>query len=856
MWTTKKLKERFFAFFEKRGHTCLPSSSVVPKDDPTLLFTNSGMVQFKNIFLGEKSKYKRVVTSQRCIRAGGKHNDLDDVGKDNYHHTFFEMLGNWSFGDYFKEEAIDFAYDFLINDLKLNKENMYVTVYDEMDTESRRIWGKYLDQSKILSASFKDNFWEMGEFGPCGPCTEIHYDRIGNRDASHLVNKDDPDVVEFWNIVFMEFERTPKGLTQLKIKNIDTGIGLERLLSILMGVKSNYLIDTFQDIIKFIETKCDYKYEDKDRITDVAFRVLADHSRTIAVCLNDKVAFSSEGVGYVLRRILRRAVRYANDNLKLEKGVLLQCVAKAAESLELKIDVSVVEEEENLFLKTLVKGLNQLMKIAESKGRIDGQDIFLLYDTYGFPVDLTELIVKEKNIPFSTDGFNECAMKAKELSKTSKTLITVNFDFQKTDDSFKYTVNEIEANLLAAVIKNEIVDEIPEDTVANLIFDKTCFYGESGGQVGDRGTIVFYDDNGKNTGLFIVTGTQIQRGYVLHEGILIRGKHSKKAKLFYDENLRLETSANHSATHILNHFLRKFIKTEQQGSLVDPEKLRFDFTSKKLTDDILCSLEDKMNAFIASNAIVTITVHSKDEILSDERIIKMENEEYPDQVRVITMDNGKEVLKEVCGGTHVSNTSEIELVRLISESGVKTNVRRIVALTREKALNVDKNAGMFKSLQEVGGIVKIDCQLSISQKKEIDSQNKENAKKMQKGLEASISTTKKEIEESFINSKLSNLGKKSLFSFECSLLSNFTKKEIGKSLEVLINSFKSSAFLFVQKDDDVLFIAKGESLDNVAKKIQENFPSSFARVFKDQLQGSIPKLSFSKESIIKFFQEE
>lgn len=855
MWTTKKLKERFFAFFEKRGHTCLPSSSVVPKDDPTLLFTNSGMVQFKNIFLGEKSKYKRVVTSQRCIRAGGKHNDLDDVGKDNYHHTFFEMLGNWSFGDYFKEEAIEFAHDFLINDLKLNKENIYVTVYDEMDTESRRIWGKYLDQSRILSASFKDNFWEMGEFGPCGPCTEIHYDRIGNRDASHLVNKDDPDVVEFWNIVFMEFERTPKGLIPLKIKNIDTGIGLERLLSILMGVKSNYLIDTFQNIIKFIETKCEYKYEDGDSITDVAFRVLADHSRTIAVCLNDKVSFSSEGVGYVLRRILRRAVRYANDTLKLEKGVLLQCVAKAAECMELKIDVSVVEEEENLFLKTLVKGLNQLMKISESKGRLDGQDIFLLYDTYGFPVDLTELIVKEKNIPFSIEGFNECSMKAKELSKSTKNLITVNFDFPKTDDSFKYTMNGIEAELVAVVIKNEVVNEIPENTIANLIFDKTCFYGESGGQVGDHGIIEFHDDKGKNIGVFTVTETQIQRGYVLHEGTLA-GMHSKRAKLFYDEKVRLETKANHSATHILNHFLRTFIKTEQQGSLVDSEKLRFDFASKKLSDDVLCSLEDKINAFISSNAVVTVSVHSKDEILSDESIIKMENEEYPEKVRVITMNNGKQVLKEICGGTHVSNTSEIKLLRLVSESGVKTNVRRIVAFTREKAVNVDKNAKMLKDMLASGDVVNIDCQLSISQKKEIDAQNKENAKKIQKDLEACISDTRKEIETSFINSRLSSIGKKPVFSFECALFSKFTKKDIGKSLATLLNAFESSGFLFVSKDDDISFIAKGENLENIAKKIQEDFPLSFVRIVKEQIQGSIPKTSFSKENMTKLFQEE
>lgn len=854
MWTTNLLKERFLSYFERKNHKILPSSPVVPKNDPTLLFTNSGMVQFKNYFLGEKSSYKRVATSQRCIRAGGKHNDLDDVGKDNYHHTFFEMLGNWSFGDYFKEEAIEFAYDFLVNDLKINKDNMYVTIYKEMDEASEKIWLKYLDQSKIIYSSFEDNFWEMGEYGPCGPCTEIHYDRIGNRDARDLVNKGDPDVIEFWNIVFMEYERTPKGLVPLKIKNIDTGIGLERLLSILMNVKSNYLIDSFQDIIKFIETKCEFKYTDQNETEDVAFRVLADHSRTIAVCLNDKVKFSSDGVGYVLRRILRRAVRYAHDTLKLEKGMLSQLVARAATYMGLEIDVTVVDEEENLFLKTLVKGLNQLMKIYESKGKLDGSDIFILYDTYGFPVDLTELIVKEKNIPFSMEGFNECVLKAKEMSsKSNKKLTTVNFDFSKTDDSFKYTTNDIEAELKAIVLDNEIVSELPEKTQAALVFDRTCFYGESGGQVGDRGSISFYGGNGRKIGVFNVQDTQIQRGFVLHIGELI-GKISKKAKLTFDMSYRTPIRANHSSVHILNYFLRTYIKTEQQGSLVDSEKARFDFESKKLSDDVLCGLEDKINNFIQGNVDVKVITCPKSEILTDSHIIKMENEDYPENVRVVVMNGDNNVIKEVCGGTHVSNTSEIKCVRLLSESGIKANTRRIMLVSGNRALEIDKNAEMLKKSLILGETVKIDCQLSISQRREIENMNRENLRSIQKEIENTMDSLKKEIQTGLITFKLSSVGQPAIYTHECKELEKLSRKEIIKALSTLISTVSGACVLYVVKDEDVLFIMCSSQPEILEAKIESEFLPSSIRVVKDQIHCTIPRNNFSIEDLIKTFK--
>lgn len=841
-------------FFEMHGHVPLPSSSVIPRNDPTLLFTNSGMVQFKSIFMGERTEHKRVCTTQRCIRAGGKHNDLDDVGRDNYHHTFFEMLGNWSFGDYFKEDAIRFAYEFLVEDLKLDRDRLYVTVYEEMDQKSKDIWSRYVEPSKIIPSSYKDNFWEMGEFGPCGPCTEIHYDRIGNRDASSLVNRDDPDVLEIWNIVFMEYERTPKGLVPLRIKNIDTGIGLERLLSILMGVRSNYLIDSFQCIIKSIESLCNLCYEDKDDIVDVSFRVLADHTRTIAVCLNDGVAFSSEGAGYVLRRILRRAVRYSHDILRLQKGTLAQLVAVAAEFMDLQVDTSVVDSEEELFFKTLIKGEIQFNKIAQEKGRLEGSDVFLLYDTYGFPKDLTELMAKEKSIPVHLEGFDEARNRAREISKSAKSIITVNFDFEKTDDGFKHTnLNEIDARLMASVLNNELVAEIPDGQTSQLVFDRTCFYGECGGQVGDRGTITFYDDSGDHVGTFNVLDTQIQRGYVLHEGIL-SGRLSPHAVLKYDEELRSLTCANHSTAHILNHFLRSFIDTEQQGSFVDTEKCRFDFTSKRLSDDTLSSLENRINAFVSSNAVVEVTVHARKDVLSDESIIRMSNEEYPDKVRVVGMSNGRETIREVCGGTHVSNTSEIKLVRLLSESGVKANVRRIVAVSNARAQEADENAQRLRKLLASGATVSVDGLLSISDRRDIELLNKNNMKKANSEFKKCACSLQKEVDAELLNFRMSVMMRDGVFIHDSSILSRFSMKDISRCLGLLGASVQShgvSGFIFVRKDSKVVFCACGQDPEKLFSKITETFAGGSFRIINGLVQGATSCCEFTEDKLSK-----
>lgn len=853
MWSTKLLKKKFFEYFEKNRHIVLPSSSVIPKNDPTLLFTNSGMVQFKNIFMGEHTSYKRVVTSQNCIRAGGKHNDLEDVGKDNYHHTYFEMLGNWSFGDYFKKEAIEFAYKFLVEELKLDKNRLYVTYYEELDKESAEIWSKYLDKSRIISASMKDNFWEMGEFGPCGPCTEIHYDRIGNRNAAHLVNKDDPDVLEIWNVVFMEYERTPKGLKELKTKNIDTGIGLERLLSILMDVRSNYLIDSFQHIIKFIEERTNFKYEDGISKEDVAFRVLSDHARTMAVCLNDKVDFSSDGVGYVLRRILRRAVRYAHDILKLKVGDLSKIVKYAADFMEFNINESIIDVEEQLFIKTLFKGKIRLNQMVKEKGSLSGEDVFILYDTYGFPKDLTELIAREENIPISLSGFEEAKNKAKESSRKTKPIITINFDFSKTDDSFKYLeCNGMEANLMGAILNNEINFDISKNVECALVFDKTCFYGESGGQVGDKGKIEFLE-NSEVVGVFNVNDTQIQRGYVLHMGMLESGRITKIAKLTYADHLRSLIAANHSSIHILNYFLRTFIETHQRGSLVDSEKFRLDFEGKKLSDEILNELEDKINKFVESNANVTVTTHPREEILADKTIIKMDDEEYPPIVRLITMSNDELTIKEICGGTHVKNTSEIKAVRLISETGSKLNIRRIVAVSNEKAKLVDENGKELLEKLQTGIPVVLNCDLSIKDRQRIDELNKKNSIKIAAENKRILKSVTDDLKDKLNNLKLSEEPRKKVFSYDANQLLKLGNKDLKKnmvSLSSVLVPEKVNGFIYCENNDEIFVVGSCANKDTSSSLCQDyDF-----RIIKDTYQGTIRSAAFDLNKFSKYFE--
>ncbi|KAL0265825.1 UNVERIFIED_CONTAM: hypothetical protein PYX00_011542 [Menopon gallinae] len=701
MWTSKQLREAFTGYFRKRGHEIIESSSVVPLDDDTLLFTNSGMVQFKSNLLGVKNKFsgvRRACSVQRCIRAGGKHNDLDDVGKDTYHHTFFEMMGNWSFGDYFKKEAIDYAWDFLVNILKISGDRLYATYFhDEAsdvdpDTETKRLWSRYLPLSHIVKGSFRNNFWEMGDTGPCGPCSEIHFDRIGGRDASGLVNTDDPDVLEVWNLVFMQYNRTDSGMDKLRVPSIDTGIGFERLLSILNNVRSNYLTDLFVPLFEYIRNEGDLD-EYKDTISgpsagvDAGYRILADHSRTIAVCLHYGVVPSNEGRGYVLRRICRRAVRCAQETLGLKAGVLERLVEKAAGILGISLEESVlraVSREEALFGRTLNRGIVLFKKLAAKGSTISGRDAFVLYDTYGFPLDLTKILAAENNATVDEEEFHRERERSRMLSREARRRpFSLPESSITTDDRYKYLENGIDAELL---FQSEREGEV------GCVFDKTCFYYECGGQVGDSGVITFYED-GVKVGVLAVADTQMISGNIFHIGKL-DGRTAAAARLVFDSDRRDKIKKSHTGVHILYYFLRKTLLDEvieQKGSLVEAGRLRFDFScSRALGTEEIRDIEAKMNSLVDEDCSVEVEVVKFEGL--DPSVTRNTNEEYPEYVRNVRVLWKNDTIQDLCGGVHVKRTSEIERIRIISETGVSLNTRRIVALTGEAAARAEEDA--------------------------------------------------------------------------------------------------------------------------------------------------------------------
>ncbi|KCZ80119.1 alanine-tRNA ligase, partial [Anncaliia algerae PRA339] len=810
---SKELKEKFLLYFEGHNHKIIESSSVVPYKDNSLLFVNSGMVQFKNNLLGIPNAFsgiKRATSSQRCIRAGGKHNDLDDVGKDTYHHTFFEMLGNWSFGDYFKEEAIFYAFDFLINELKLNINQMYVTYFSdpnaslEEDLETFNIWKKYLPENKIIKGSFKDNFWEMAETGPCGPCTEIHYDRVGGRDAAHLVNTDDPEVIEVWNVVFMEYNRTSDSFIKLEKKCVDTGIGFERLLSIVNDLPSNYKTDLFTPLFLKIEEHTKEKYNDSLDKRDTAYRILADHSRTIAVCLYDKVNYSNEGRGYVFRRITRRALRYAYEVLNLPQYFMCNLVKLASELLNIKVEIDKLKEEEDLFSKTLKRGTALFYKmIADNK--ISGKDAFILYDTYGFPFDLTKILAEENNLTINEDEFNKekeiAKLKSKEKKATNENNLQEEIikniheiillkNIQPINDSFKYVSNEIIANLIHC-----------ENTFC--IFDKTCFYAELGGQVGDTGVIEFINDN-EIVGTFEVDDTQLINNVVVHIGKL-SGKPSSQGKLIYNEERRNKIRKNHSATHLLNHFLRKYIckNITQKGSLVSDDKLRFDFDlNRSLTLEEVKLLEDKINEVIELKVLTQTKVIKKEEI--NDQIITLEGEEYSDEVNnVIIYDS-----QELCGGTHVKNTYEIGKFRIFHEGSVSSNTRRIVAKTGKDALMAESLINDINVPLE---------NIPLLERKKREELNKLALKEELNAFKKEINNEVKELEIFLLNKKTESLNKeKSFVIFKSNLK---LKKEIQKHLLKLIGLFKkynTEGMVYYFDNDKVYFnITNDKYITNV-----------------------------------------
>jgi len=699
--TAKEIRESFKSFFESKGHQIVPSAPMVIKDDPTLMFTNAGMNQFKDIILGNApAKYKRVADSQKCLRVSGKHNDLEEVGHDTYHHTMFEMLGNWSFGDYFKEEAISWAWEYLVDVLKLNPENLYATVFEgsaedglDRDNEAAGYWEKFLPKDHIINGNKKDNFWEMGDTGPCGPCSEIHIDlrpseeraKVSGRD---LVNHDHPQVIEIWNLVFMQFNRKADGsLEGLPAKVIDTGMGFERLCMAMQGKTSNYDTDVFQPMIKAIAAMAGTEYG-KDAQQDVAMRVIADHIRTIAFSITDGQLPSNAKAGYVIRRILRRAVRYGYTFLGQKQAFMYKLLPVLIDNMgeaypELKAQQTLIEkvikEEEDSFLRTLETGIRLLEKTmneakAAGKKEISGVDGFTLYDTFGFPLDLTELILRENGMTVNEEEFKAEMQKQKERARNAAAVETGDWIVLNEGETnfVGYDYTEYETTILRyRQVKQK------NQTLYQIVLSDTPFYAESGGQVGDTGVICSEFET------IEIIDTKKENNLPIHIAKKLPEHPEAPMMACVDTEKRAACAANHSCTHLLDEALRQVLGThvEQKGSLVSPDSLRFDFSHfQKVTDEEIRQVEHLVNAKIRENVALQEYRNLPIEKAKELGAIALFGEKYGDEVRVIQFGNSI----EFCGGTHVQATGKIGMVRIISESSVAAGVRRIEAVTGEK----------------------------------------------------------------------------------------------------------------------------------------------------------------------------
>ncbi|TIB29954.1 hypothetical protein E3P84_03525 [Wallemia ichthyophaga] len=770
-WTAKHVRQTYIDYFkEKHNHSFVPSSSSIPYEDPTLLFANAGMNQYKSIFLGTADKnspfgqLKRAVNSQKCVRAGGKHNDLDDVGKDTYHHTFFEMLGNWSFGDYFKKEAIEMAWKLLVDVYKLNPDQLYVTYFEgdqsqglEPDFEARDIWRNLgLSDDHILTGDAKDNFWEMGATGPCGPCSEIHYDRIGGRNAAHIVNADDPDVIEIWNNVFMQFNREADGsLRPLPAKHIDTGLGFERLVSILQNKSSNYDTDVFTPIFDKIQQLTRARpyagklgAEDVDGI-DTAYRVVADHVRTLTFTISDGGVPNNVGRGYVLRRILRRGSRYVRKKFGVAIGsffsslapVVIEQMGGMFPEITNKYDdlKEILDEEEESFSRTLDRGEKLFESFAQKalqtpQKQLGGKEAWRLYDTYGFPVDLTLLMAEEAGLTINQEEFEKARQESHELSKSTKKkgeAESVKFDVHdlaaldsnkitKTDDSFKYTLGTINSKVVSIFQNRQFYNstkDLDSTKPFGVLLDKTNFYAESGGQENDTGIISI-----DGVSDFGVDDVQSYSGYVLHSGVLKYGELKVNDDVIstYDELRRWPIKNNHTGTHLLNYALKEVLgdHIDQKGSLVAPTKLRFDFNHKSgLNVDELTKIEDICDQFIKRNVAVFSQEFNLDDAKKIPGLRAVFGEVYPDPVRVVSVEFNPQDIKqdienpkwskssiEFCGGTHVNTTGEIKLFKIIEESSIAKGIRRIIAVTADDAIEViRKSSELQNKLQFING---------------------------------------------------------------------------------------------------------------------------------------------------------
>ena len=797
---SRDVRETFLNFFKEKSHSIVPSAPMVTKNDPTLLFVNSGMAPFKEYFLGNgKPKNSRIADTQKCLRVSGKHNDLEEVGYDTYHHTLFEMLGNWSFGDYFKKEAISWAWELLTDVYQIPKDILYVTIFEgseednlPKDSEAYEFWKAIVPENRILLGSKKDNFWEMGDQGPCGPCSEIHVDirsaeEKSKVDGKELVNKDHPQVVELWNLVFMQYNRKADGsLEDLPAKHIDTGMGFERLCTVLQGVTSNYDTDVFTPIIREIETISNTDYG-KDGKVDIATRVIADHVRAVAFSIADGQLPSNTGAGYVIRRILRRAVRYGFTFLNQTDPFMYRLVDILSKKMgpafpelnsQKQLIENVIREEESSFLRTLEQGLillNKIIEDADSK-TISGERAFELYDTFGFPIDLTSLILREKGYQLDEKGFQTEMKKQKERSRSASESSTDDWTLLKeTNQNDFIGYDQLEADI--QITKYRKVSSKKDGDQYQLVFDVTPFYPEGGGQVGDKGYLE--DTNGD---VVYILDTKRENNLIVHFAKNLPKSVDGRFKALVDTKQRERTAANHTATHLLHQALREVLGThvEQKGSAVHSKYLRFDFSHfSKMTDEELKDVENFVNARIAGKLpLIEKRDIPKEEALA-EGAMSLFGEKYGDKVRSIRF--GQSI--ELCGGTHVKNTSDLWHFKIKSEGAVAAGIRRIEAITTDavKDFYFENNRQYFE-MRDLLNNAKEPVKALQNLQDENAALKKQVAQLLQEKATTVLSSIESEIEE--INGV----------------------KFLAKKVDLDANSIKNMAFAIGKKHDNLFAI--------------------------------------------------
>jgi len=826
------IRNIFIDFFKNKSHNFVESSPIVSKNDPSLMFSNAGMNQFKSIFLGGESNVgKRVVNSQKCLRVSGKHNDLDEVGIDHYHHTMFEMLGNWSFGDYFKNEIIKWSWEILTNEYKISPDDLYVTIFEgssedglQKDNEAEKYWSEIIDESRIILGNKKDNFWEMGDTGPCGPCSEIHVDLRTEEEklklsAVDLVNKDHPQVIELWNLVFIQFNRKSDGtLEPLPEKHIDTGMGFERLARVIQKKESNYDTDIFKPIIGEIEkiSGISYGFDEK---SDIAIRVIADHLRAVSFCIADGQIPSNTGAGYVVRRILRRAIRYAYTFLNIDKPFIFKLVNVLSNQFKDSFNEinkqkshiqSIIEQEEKSFLRTLSQGINRLnIIINESNSKqIDAKDVFELYDTYGFPADLTELILNEHNRTFNQSDFNLFLEEQRKRSRSSS--VNQISDWTVFGDIKSSTFEGYDnLSLSSEIIKFRTVEN-KNIKKLEIVSSSTPFYPEGGGQIGDSGEIII-NDNKK----IEVFNTRKENDDIIHE-CSFENISSSKIELIVNNKKRKQTSSNHSATHLLHQALREVLgeHVEQRGSMVSDTGLRFDFSHfKKIEKNEIVKIEDFVNDIIDQSLNLEENRTEKYTNALKNGVIALFGEKYGDVVRTVKFGNSY----ELCGGTHVKNTSYIRLFKIISESSVASGIRRIEALTGNNALKLlsDHSA----ELNRIGELVSTNSKIYES----VLSLNHSNKK-----LEKNIKNYQSKIVSSLTDDLIENVENFNGLNLLVSEINDFDS-----------DNLKSLSFSLIKNIEDAFILLKCRSKNktslvcNISKNLNSSHELDASTIIKE-----------------------